>query len=407
MKRRMVRAVLRVVAGVACALGLLEGALRVAGALGREAARARLQAAARWQTHCLIACLGDSFTRGLGVPVGADFPSRLEQMLLEQGITNIGVVNLGIDDQNSAQLLERLPGVLEAVRPRIVVLQIGSANYWNTWGKEGTRERRAPWGALRLWRFAQLVAGDVQARRQAARPVEGGRWDAQTCFASGAWQYAQMRDIESATTWFARGLQADAREAANYAGMLVALNELGAYAAALGYAERAVANGVRHAAVARAAEAAAGALGWTAALSGVVTQLDMPGTPAAYPALSKRFDVGQDGDAVATWIARDVRAIIAACRERGVAVIVHDYPVHYAPSMWTRDKPQVNAILARVTAEAGVPFVSQQAVFATLGEQQWQYFQLPATGNHCNEAGYELMARNLAAPVAALVRGLR
>jgi lysophospholipase L1-like esterase len=402
---RGVRVGLQVLAGTLCALALLEGALRVTGALGRQAARARLRAASARQSHCLIACIGDSFTRGLGVPVGADFPSRLEELLVRDGMTNVAVANLGIDDQNSAQLLRRLPGLLAALRPRVVVLQIGSANYWNTGGKPGASARAAPWEALRLWRFARLVAGDVQARRAAAAAARqpAGPLDARACFATGAWQYAQVRDLESATSWFARGMQADARLAANYAGMLTALNELGAYAAALACAAAAASNHVRCAALAREASAAASALGFADAVTGLVALLDAPGMPTAYPALAKRFDFDQDADAVAAWIAQDVRAIIALCRTRGVAVLVHDYPVHYAPSMWTRDKPRVNAILARVAAEAGVPFVSHQAAFAALGEQRWQYFQIPSAGNHCSAAGYALMTRTLAAALAPLV----
>jgi len=79
-----------------------------------------------------VLCLGDSFTYGAGAPPEASYPRQLEEILKTRfPDRSIRVVNFGEMGQNTAQLLQRLPGALDEIRPDAVIFLSGVANFWN------------------------------------------------------------------------------------------------------------------------------------------------------------------------------------------------------------------------------------------------------------------------------------
>ena len=80
----------------------------------------------------LILCVGDSHTYGTSIPRDAAYPAQLESHL--NGIDPDGrytVVNRGIPGLNSAQLASSLPAWIRDYRPDLVVVWIGTNNWWN------------------------------------------------------------------------------------------------------------------------------------------------------------------------------------------------------------------------------------------------------------------------------------
>lgn len=70
-----------------------------------------------------VLALGDSLTFGTGAPAEASYPSVLARL------TGWTVINAGVPGETSAQALQRLPALLEAHAPQLVVVSIGGNDF--------------------------------------------------------------------------------------------------------------------------------------------------------------------------------------------------------------------------------------------------------------------------------------
>ncbi len=84
---------------------------------------------------------------------------------------------------------------------------------------------------------------------------------------------------------------------------------------------------------------------------------------------------------VEAWIRADLATAVARCRESGALVLMHDYPIDDVRS----------DVLRAIASENQVPFVDHHPSFRALAEPE-NYF---APDTHCNDLGYEVMARDL------------
>ena len=119
-----------VVAGVAIGLVLTEAGLQVAAwgvqrAVGESLPRA-------WLTGDLrVLCLGDSHTYGLYFPAEKAYPIRLEALWAARGETpSLEVLNLGLPGTNSSSLVRILPDLLDTFSPELVLVMVGTNDYW-------------------------------------------------------------------------------------------------------------------------------------------------------------------------------------------------------------------------------------------------------------------------------------
>ena len=114
---------------------LLEISLRITGWISLKTQDNAGSYAANKDSY-IVLCLGDSFTYGVGAPLGQDYPSQLENLLKThaQG-KKFKVINAGVCSYNTSQILEKFKEILRRnTKPDLVTFLGGGANYWNYWG---------------------------------------------------------------------------------------------------------------------------------------------------------------------------------------------------------------------------------------------------------------------------------
>lgn len=70
-----------------------------------------------------VLCLGDSLTFGYGAPAGASYPEQLQEL------TGHVTQNAGLNGDTAEGALARLPGLLEANAPGLVLVAIGGNDF--------------------------------------------------------------------------------------------------------------------------------------------------------------------------------------------------------------------------------------------------------------------------------------
>lgn len=76
----------------------------------------------------IIFCIGDSFTYGQGLSSDESYPSALNKLLNEHGITNTEVFNLGLPGRSSSYALYTVASIVkECAKPSIIIVMSG----WN------------------------------------------------------------------------------------------------------------------------------------------------------------------------------------------------------------------------------------------------------------------------------------
>lgn len=74
----------------------------------------------------MLVVYGDSLSAAYGIPRETGWVALLEKRLARAGMISWRVVNASVSGETTAGGLTRLPGVLAAHRPRIVILELGA-----------------------------------------------------------------------------------------------------------------------------------------------------------------------------------------------------------------------------------------------------------------------------------------
>lgn len=151
-----------VVLGAVLAVVLLELVLQVASYVAWRRAAEIERPPGR-----VLLCIGDSVTHGLGAELAEAYPARLEEALRARG-SEWSVVNAGVPGNSSADVLSRLPGLLQRLRPEAVCVLVGCNDAWARPAPLDPADLDAGGFPLR-WRTGRLLAllsadADVVAR---------------------------------------------------------------------------------------------------------------------------------------------------------------------------------------------------------------------------------------------------
>jgi len=147
-------------------LFLLEIGLRIGGSMYRR----RFSSCVKIDAQSLdspftIFCLGDSYTVGGEGKAQDSYPSQLQKKFLENSKKNVSVVNAGICESNSTQVLEYLTRLLEIYKIDSVVLLVGSANRFNLVGyKENAMNNLFGFKKLRIYKLAHIFMINLKGR---------------------------------------------------------------------------------------------------------------------------------------------------------------------------------------------------------------------------------------------------
>ena len=111
------------VGSLLASLALLEVGLWATGQLLLDREAPILQAEEGRESPTRILCVGDSYTWG---DSGAGYPAELKKLLdARYGQGRFQVVNHGLCERNSTQLLKELPRMLATYRPDLVIMLLG------------------------------------------------------------------------------------------------------------------------------------------------------------------------------------------------------------------------------------------------------------------------------------------
>lgn len=357
----------------------------------------------------VILCLGNSYTYGLGAPVGKAYPDHLQRMVDSRfGSGKVVVINGGVPNQNTAELLSELEDNIKRFRPRLIILQTGERNWINYHKIENflRRERIVPRNryfsgydflynshVFRLGSFLwkNVIKGqyDISYRQEK---------EYQEIVNNVIRQESVFRDkkkADEAIKYLKRcvGLDSEWDENYLYIGRIYFLQEN--YDEALTWFCKIITR--KRPDYTFTSDPVYKAYSFIREMrqKGIGKQKEELGRKIDL--LMKRVDREDafslewfKGDEIRRWFESDIKEIVRIAREGDVKIILQNYP--FASDGF---RGFVNSALPRLAEELNVPFQDTAKTFQDRIRQGARHEDYFAPDGHCNSQGYELMAGSI------------
>jgi lysophospholipase L1-like esterase len=398
--------------GVLAALLMLEVSVRLIGGLYQERyASGRDRRRAGKRGHSVIVCLGNSFTAGSAMPKNKRYPEQLEHLFETRSPEmSVTVLNSGVNNANSAELLSLLKPLIAEEKPDLIVLRAGGPNLWNQHGYTAYLEREGI--SITLPKRFLLELGDfLYAKSRAYRMCEVLAHDLRTRLTNqprgSSWRRLRKR-IASAV----RAL----RIATGTQKPKALFREKQSYRKAEEWLEEETAK-------------------WQAAADGTYSidrkkaeralflfkkgVEEAPYRPKNYELVAWTYFLLNDREESMRWFTEfarerqrrsnttitninawresDIREMVRIVREHGIGLVMQNYPPY-----WARVERPINAILREIAHEEEIPFVDNEKIFREEMERGTRYgdlFRAHDIFGHCNEKGYQIMAEGIYATI--------
>ena len=230
--------------GLFIAIFLLEIGLRIAGSihLKRATSDKRTLTSDRDNLYTIL-CLGDSFTFGVGVSQGKDYPSQLEDLLNSRVKgKSVVVINRGRGGQNTAELLNKLPSYIDTIKPDSIILLVGDANLWNYWGYQRYLKGKTLLPVLqnhlyrvRVYKLIKLLFLNVRSKikdnllakrfrnksgmNKSFKSSSLIHKDPHSVVTVDGWTYKDQGRYKAAIKWFKEAIKLNSDDSHNYSGL--------------------------------------------------------------------------------------------------------------------------------------------------------------------------------------------
>ncbi len=388
-------------AGLLTAFLLLETGLRITGFFFNKYITSARPSAGNGQGGHVVLCLGNSFTLGLGAPPGQSYPDQLRRIFNQKAKGRpVAIINGGVGGETSAELLSKLKDNIKALKPDILLVQTGQAN-WGFYYKYSDYLKRTS-GDGAFFQKAVFLLNDlfdkscvyrlffnvyVNGRAKIKGPYPG--FEDQDIFGKECRAHPGMGERRRC---FDQKIKMAPPTAQSYVAIGQAYLAQGRHEEALPWLMKAVEavpfgryNVVGYSLI----RMLRGQLMTRGPYDEVIGKIDR---------FTSRFEgAALDGgrnllllsdDEISQWVASDIREVVAIARQKGIKIILQDYPMAHT----------VNRVLRAVAAELKVPFVDHERIFQEemdRGTPRAQLLQTLEEGGHCPARGYGLTAANV------------
>ncbi|MFH0985841.1 MAG: hypothetical protein V1882_09970 [Candidatus Omnitrophota bacterium] len=371
----------------------------------------------------VVLCFGNSYTKGSGSNDGMSYPEQLQRLLFNgRREKNAVVLNLGRSNQNTTELLAELDANLQRFKPNLVLLQTGQANCWNHLGYTDYLKREGwavSWAekirysaseivySSSVYRLFLLWREHVSGKKNTAMAPEASvdisyRGSPEYLKAMGFvrktstffWRKDSVVNVpegREALKVFMSAVEKDPSHPLNYVYVGCVFRFLKDYEEALRWFVKGVNANVRFRSVDEVNEGYREIIGMRLEDKG----RDQRVVNEKIDAFIKEFNRKNPDLAenlllltpiqLEQWVASDVREIVRKIQASGAVVVLQNYPVGI---------PE-NDLLRRIAERDSLLFVDHFAIFEKKMREGVPREALFVPDNHCNDAGYGLMAENV------------
>ncbi|HNW39734.1 MAG TPA: hypothetical protein PL125_04270 [Candidatus Omnitrophota bacterium] len=411
--------------GLVTALFLLEAGLRIAGTVFRNnPVFDRVSLSSHKHKPYIILCLGNSFTLGAGAPAGQGYPDQL-QKLFDQEFPekNAVVINAGVSNQNSSELLNRIEYDIMKWQPDLIILQTGQPNFWNQYqyarylrkvNKKGAFRKKFIFYlndllySCRVYRLSLLLIDELRekvrqpdplAMENDARYTEAVEWfrRLETNYYMNNQVLTIDEEVERKIKFFNELLALRPADVNNYR----YLGEICLFQKKYKEAAQWFIRGIKADSGYRKEEENRNyfflrvvlKLSGDPQLKKLIDEF-IAEFKKTHPQQSANF-LSLSNQEIYQWVDSDIREMVEVIKNRKIKVLLQNFPPIDSMSPGHRAHYFNNFLLPEIARDLDLPFVDNNAIFKKILDQGEPREKIFVPDGHCTAKGYGLMARNI------------